>query len=93
MTRPRRHSVARAANALGLTLLLSLPACSALTPPSAQTIAGLSPDGTVTLDETFVTGVAEGSGTLNYQGQNHPFVVVGTVMGPGGGLSNITAAG
>jgi hypothetical protein len=39
MTRPRRHSVARTANPLGLTLVLSLSACSALTPPSAQTIA------------------------------------------------------
>jgi hypothetical protein len=71
----------------------SLGACSALTPPTAKSIEGLSPAGTVNLRETFVTGAAEGSGTLDYQGQRYPFRLVGTVLGPGGGLSKINAAG
>lgn len=87
------HVVSRSANAVALMGVLSLAVCSALTPPTAKSIAGLSPDGEVTLDETFVTGVAEGSGRLHYQGQTYPFIVVGTVLGPGGGLSKIRAAG
>jgi hypothetical protein len=30
---------------------------------------------------------------LHYQGQTYPFILVGAVMGPGGGLSKIRAGG
>jgi hypothetical protein len=61
--------------------------------PSAQSVADLSPSGSVTTTEDFVTGVGGGSGTLEYQGQSYPFKVVGTVVGPGGGISKISASG
>lgn len=88
-----RNCAARSRTALAVILLLPFAACSALTPPNAQSIAGMSPDGTVRLDETFVAGAAEGSGTLQYHGRTYPFILIGTVMGPGGGLSKIDAAG
>jgi len=61
--------------------------------PTAQSVAGLSPAGNVTITEDFVTGVGGGSGTLEYQGRTYPFKVVGTVAGPGGGLEKISASG
>jgi hypothetical protein len=83
----------RTKTVLTLVGLIGLAGCSAIKPPNASDIAGLPPDGTVMLNETFVTGLAEGSGTLNYQGQAYPFIVIGTVMGPGGGLDKIQAGG
>ena len=47
----------------------------------------------MTVSETFVAGLAKGSGTLSYQGQAYPFTILGSVTGPGGGLSKIDAAG
>ena len=73
--------------------LLAASGCSSMTVPTAQSIAGLSPSGDVTVTEDFVTGLGGGSGTLNYQGQAYPFRVFGAVVGPGGGLSKITASG
>ncbi len=73
--------------------LLAAAGCSAMKVPTEQSIAGLSPSGTVSVTEDFVTGVGGGSGTLNYQGQTFPFKLIGTVVGPGGGLSKITASG
>ena len=94
MNMPGRRSAARAASTLAaLAILLSAAACSALTPPTATSIEGLSPDGRVKLSEKFLTGVAEGSGTLDFQGRTYPFILVGSVLGPGGGLSKIQAAG
>jgi hypothetical protein len=82
-----------AAWAIGFIGVLLLAACSSVTPPTAQNIAGLSPDARVTMDETFVLGFAKGSGTLDFQGQTHPFSVLGAIVGPGGGYSKIRAAG
>ena len=81
------------AGAMALIGMVSLAACSSLTPPTAQNIAGVSPDGRVTMDETFVLGFAKGSGTLDFQGQTHPFTVLGAIVGPGGGYSKIKAGG
>jgi hypothetical protein len=67
--------------------------CSGLNAPTAQSIAGLPPSGSVTITEDFVTGVGGGTGTLEYQGQTYPFKVVGTVVGPGGGVETISASG
>lgn len=76
-----------------LAAVLAMAGCSALNPPDAQSVAGLSPAGSVTITEDFVTGLGGGTGTLEYQGQNYPFKVLGTVVGPGGGVSKITASG
>lgn len=68
--------------------------CSSLLhPPTAQSIAGLQPSGTVTVTEDFVAGLGGGSGQLDLQGQTYPFKLIGTVVGPGGGLSKTTASG
>src|SRR5262245_45364547 len=61
--------------------------------PTAQSIAGVPPSGSVTITEDFVAGFGGGSGTLEYQGRSYPFKVLGTVAGPGGGVDKITASG
>ena len=61
--------------------------------PTAQSIAGLPPSGSVTITEDFVAGLGGGKGTLEYQGRTYPFQVLGTVAGPGGGVEKITASG
>jgi hypothetical protein len=74
--------------------MLAMAGCSGMmNTPTAQSVAGLSPAGNVTITEDFVTGVGGGSGTLEYQGRTYPFKVVGTVAGPGGGLEKISASG
>jgi hypothetical protein len=52
--------------------------------PTAQSIQGLTPSGTVALTETFATGYGGGSGTLSFNGQSYPFTLIGAVVGPGG---------
>ena len=77
-----------------VTAVLATAGCSGMmNTPTAQNIAGLSPSGNVTITEDFVTGLGNGSGTLEYQGRTYPFKVVGTVAGPGGGLEKISASG
>jgi hypothetical protein len=81
---------------IGLTLaaaVLAMAGCSGMNAPTAQSIAGLSPSGSVTITEDFVTGLGGGNGTLDYQGRTYPFKVVGTVVGPGGGVAKISASG
>ena len=74
--------------------VLGMAGCSGMmNTPTAQNIVGLSPSGSVTIIEDFVTGLGGGSGTLEYQGRSYPFKVVGTVAGPGGGVDKITASG
>ena len=79
---------------LSMGLALSLAGCGLGQPaPGPKTIAGMTPVGTVSINETFVTGVAGGSGTLYFQGQRHPFTVVGTIVGPGLAAERIQAQG
>src|SRR5271166_3020053 len=73
--------------------VLAIAACSGLSAPTAQSIAGLSPSGSVTINEDFVTGLGGGTGTLYYQAQSYPFKLAGTVVGPGGGIAKINASG
>ena len=74
--------------------MLAVAGCAQMmNTPTAQSVAGLSPSGNVTITEDFVTGLGGGSGTLEYQGRTYPFKVVGTVAGPGGGLEKISASG
>jgi len=73
--------------------VLATAACSAMNTPTAQSIAGLPPSGSVTITEDFVAGLGGGNGTLEYQGRTYPFKVLGTVAGPGGGVEKISASG
>ncbi len=77
-----------------LLAILTTSACSSLMhPTNAKSVAGLQPSGTVSITEDFVAGLGGGSGSLDYQGQSYPFQLLGTVVGPGGGLSKTTASG
>jgi hypothetical protein len=76
-----------------LAAVLATTGCSALNTPTAQSIAGQPPSGSVTITEDFVAGLGGGKGTLEYQGRTYPFQVLGTVAGPGGGVEKITASG
>ena len=71
-----------------------LAACSSVTPPvpTARSIAGRTPSGTVTIAENFIGGAGAGNGTLNVRGQSYPFRLAGTVVGPGG-AARIQASG
>ena len=75
-----------------LALLLSATGCSNLAKPGPQSIAGMSPTGTVSLTEIIAVGAAGGKGTLYFQGGSYPFKLVGGVTG-GGGASNTEASG
>jgi hypothetical protein len=72
--------------------VLATTGCSALNTPTAQSIAGLPPSGSVTITEDFAAGLGGGSGTLEYQARSYPFKVFGTVAGPGGGVEKISAS-
>jgi hypothetical protein len=61
--------------------------------PTSQSIAGLSPVGTVKLTEAFVGGVGAGKGELTYHGKKYRFELLGTIMGPGEALSRTEVAG
>ena len=77
-----------------LATLLAVAGCGGImNTPTEQSIAGLSPSGNVTITEDFVTGLGGGDGTLYLKGQAYPFKVFGSVAGPGGGVSKITASG
>jgi hypothetical protein len=77
---------------VAIAAALCLGACSTLNVPTAQSIQGLTPSGTVTLTETFVAGAGAGKGTLTFNGQSYPFQLIGSVIGPGG-ADRITASG
>jgi len=76
----------------GAAILLAVAGCSATQVPNAQSIAGQTPSGSVTLTETFAAGYGGGSGTLAFNGQNYPFRLFGAVIGPGG-ADRINASG
>jgi hypothetical protein len=60
--------------------------------PTAQSIAGITPSGTVKLTEAFVGGAGIGRGVLTFQGKTYPFRLIGSVIGPGS-LSKIDVSG
>ena len=74
---------------------LALTGCSGSVRLGPQAVAGLTPDGTVNMDQVQVAYLASaggGSGTLYYQGVAYPFSIGG--LGVGGiGASSIDAAG
>ena len=82
---------------LGIVALLSVGGCASspipTAVPTAQSIAGTPPSGTVTLTETFLGGVGAGKGVLTFHGKKYPFELIGTIVGPGGSLSKVQVAG
>ncbi len=79
-----------------LAMALLLPAaCQSSIQVGPQAVAGLTPSGTVNMDEVQVAYIGSGgggSGTLYYQGRAYPFAVGG--LGVGGiGASTISAEG
>jgi hypothetical protein len=82
------------AAALAFAALVSLAGC-AIPPaevPTAQSIRGLKPSGTVTMTQVFVSGTGIGSGALTFKRRTYPFTLLGSLTGPGA-LSNLNAAG
>jgi hypothetical protein len=80
---------------LAVLALTLLGACSGSVKLGPQAVAGLTPDGTVDMQEVQVAYLASGgggSGTLFYRGRTYPFTIAG--LGVGGiGASTISAAG
>ena len=60
--------------------------------PGPQSVAGMSPDGTVNMTGIIAVGATGGHGTLNFQGRSYPFKLVGGVTG-GGGAADTQASG
>jgi hypothetical protein len=80
---------------LGLAALLLLGGCSGSVKVGPEAVAGLTPDGTVDMNEVQVAYIGSGgggSGTLYYHGRAYPFTVGGLGIG-GIGASTIDAAG
>ncbi len=77
---------------------LALAGCnSASTPipiqaPTAQSIAGLTPSGKVTMTQVFAGGMGVGTGALTFNGKTYPFKMLGTVVGPGS-VSKVSVTG
>lgn len=69
---------------VGLALLLATSGCSNVAKPGPQSVAGMSPDGTVSMSEVMAVGAEGGKGTLTFQGHPYPFQLVGGVTGGGG---------
>lgn len=90
--RQRNAAFAAILRAAMLAGALGFSGCSAVKAPTAQSIEGLTPAGTVTLTETYVAGLGGGSGTLTFNGRSYPFRLIGSVIGPGG-ADRITASG
>ncbi len=76
----------RRAAALGAVLVATSGCVSSPVPvavPTAQSIQGLQPSGSVTMTQTFAGGVGVGQGVLTFRGKKYPFKLAGTVVGPG----------
>ena len=85
-------SYAMAMRGFAIALLLVASACSNMAKPGPQSVAGMSPDGTVSMTEIMAAGAEGGKGTLTFQGRSYPFKLVGGVTG-GGGAANTQASG
>jgi hypothetical protein len=80
---------------LAMSALVLGSACSSSVKIGPEAVAGLTPDGTVDMNQVqvaYIGSAGGGSGTLYYQGRSYPFSVGG--LGVGGiGVSTIDAAG
>jgi hypothetical protein len=78
-----------------ITALAGLSACSSSIKIGPEAVAGLTPDGTVDMNQVqaaYIGSAGGGSGTLYYRGGVYPFTVGG--LGVGGiGVSTIDPAG
>jgi hypothetical protein len=87
-------SVLRPSLALGLALTL-LAACQSSVKVGPEAVAGLTPDGTIDMNQVqaaFIGSAGGGTGTLYYRGGAYQFHVAG--LGVGGiGVSTIDANG
>ena len=92
MTAIRFRRLAPSIKVTFLAAVLAMAGCSGMNAPTAQSIAGLAPSGSVSLNETFAAGYGGGRGTLNFNGGTYPFTLVGAVVGPGG-AEKVTASG
>jgi len=87
---PHRHR--RLCIVVGLMLLA---ACSSTVKVGPEAVAGLTPDGTVTMNEVQAAIIGSGGGgkgTLFFRGRSYPFTVAGLGIG-GIGASTINAEG
>src|ERR1700760_5187247 len=75
-----------------LALLLVASGCSNMSKPGPQSVAGMSPDGTVSMTEIMAAGAEGGKGILSFQGRSYPFKLVGGVTG-GIGAADTQATG
>ena len=79
-----------------LAVLALLPLAGCQIPPSgiptAASIRGLGPSGTVTMTQVFVSASGVGSGSLNFRGRTYPFTLVGSLIGLGA-ISTLQASG
>jgi hypothetical protein len=86
----------RARWTLAAIALLTMAGCASspipTAVPTAQSIAGLTPSGTVKLTEVFVGGAGVGKGALTFKGKTYPFRLLGSVIGPGS-VSKIDVSG
>ncbi len=84
---------ARLATAFAVLLLLA--ACQSSVKLGPDAVAGLTPDGTVEMDQVqvaYIGSAGGGSGTLYYRGGAYPFQVGGIGVG-GIGVSTLDAEG
>lgn len=85
----------RSAFAILAGLLLSLPGCTSSVKIGPDAVAGLTPSGTVDMEQVqvaYIGNAGGGTGTLFYQGNAYPFKIGG--LGVGGiGASTIDASG
>ena len=92
---PAMRNAMRAWFPLLLTPVLLLAGCSASVQAGPAAIAGLTPDGTVDMEQVqvaYIGNAGGGSGTLYYHGGVYPFTIGG--LGVGGiGASTISAEG
>ena len=95
LSQPRGRTGSSVRNACLMLAVLLPVACQSSVKIGPEAVAGLTPSGTVNMDEVQVAYIGSGgggSGTLYYQGRAYPFAVGG--LGVGGiGASTISAEG
>ncbi len=80
---------------LAISALALGSACSSSVKVGPESVAGLTPDGTVDMNEVqvaYIGNAGGGSGTLFYRGSSYPFRIAGLEVG-GIGASTVDAQG
>jgi hypothetical protein len=93
--RRKRRQFSRVVAGFAAAALLALMGCTGSVQLGPNAVAGLTPDGTVNMDQVqvaYIGSAGGGNGTLYYQGAAYPFSIGG--LGVGGiGASTISAEG